>query len=588
MFLFFAAAVATAAVGVRLVRRFRERAVLTDARDRLGPGKPRREHIVGSLDLRHRLGAHRRLPRSRRHPGRPGHRLGRGHARRDRRAASGCSCAAPRRRSRREPPDGRDPRRRRQRDAARRRQLLRHLHPRGLRVVMVERCRDEVGRGLAYSTPYDLPSPQRARREDVGALPRDGGPLPALGAPRGTGRRARRLRRPRPLRRLPARWLLDEAVARARPGVELVRVARRGQSPTSTRRRHAAPARRRAAARRPPRPRHRQPAARRLRRRATPTCCAAAATTATRGTQALPATAARDRDVLLIGTGLTMVDVALDAGRRVRRRSHPRRLAHRAAPARARPTHPTSRRHCPTSCPTATFEPRRARRRRRAPHGRRRRRSGGNWRDVIDSLRPVTNRIWDRLPADRARALRPRGLPPLGGPPPPHGARPWPTPSRRLRANGRLEVRGSGLIRALRAGRPGGIEARLRTGTSFTVDRVVNCTGPVARRCALAEDPLLAVAGSTAGHVRPGPLGLGLDHDSRGALVGADGDAVAAVLRHRAGPQGPAVGDHRDPRDPRAGASSSPTGSRPSCRVGGLRRHRLRRARPASRRRRPA
>lgn len=49
MFLFFAAAVSTAAVGVRLVRRFRERAVLTGSPIGWPATRPRREHVVGSL-----------------------------------------------------------------------------------------------------------------------------------------------------------------------------------------------------------------------------------------------------------------------------------------------------------------------------------------------------------------------------------------------------------------------------------------------------------------------------------------------------------------------------------------------------------
>ncbi len=49
MFLFFATAVATAAIGVRLVRRFRERAVLADAPIGWTRARPRREHVVGSL-----------------------------------------------------------------------------------------------------------------------------------------------------------------------------------------------------------------------------------------------------------------------------------------------------------------------------------------------------------------------------------------------------------------------------------------------------------------------------------------------------------------------------------------------------------
>jgi uncharacterized NAD(P)/FAD-binding protein YdhS len=57
--------------------------------------------------------------------------------------------------------------------------------------------------------------------------------------------------------------------------------------------------------------------------------------------------------------------------------------------------------------------------------------------------------------------------------------------------------------------------------TRFRVDRVVNCTGPTLD-LARAGEPLLE--GLLAdGLVRPGPLGLGLDHDSRGVLLNSSG-----------------------------------------------------------------
>jgi uncharacterized NAD(P)/FAD-binding protein YdhS len=95
---------------------------------------------------------------------------------------------------------------------------------------------------------------------------------------------------------------------------------------------------------------------------------------------------------------------------------------------------------------------------------------------------------------------------------------------RALREDGRLTVT-RGNITALRPVADG-VEV-IRDGETFTVGRVVNCTGP-SLRVGLAGDPLLASL-LAAGHVRPGPFELGLDHDSRGALVAADGRPTCAV-----------------------------------------------------------
>ncbi len=49
LFLFFASAVATAAIGQQLVRRFRSRAVLTDSPIGWDTPRPQRHHVVGSV-----------------------------------------------------------------------------------------------------------------------------------------------------------------------------------------------------------------------------------------------------------------------------------------------------------------------------------------------------------------------------------------------------------------------------------------------------------------------------------------------------------------------------------------------------------
>lgn len=61
----------------------------------------------------------------------------------------------------------------------------------------------------------------------------------------------------------------------------------------------------------------------------------------------------------------------------------------------------------------------------------------------------------------------------------------------------------------------------------LSVARVVNCTGPALDLRSTGEPLLDSLFGE--GAVRPGPLRLGLDHDSRGALIGT-GDQPSGVL----------------------------------------------------------
>src|SRR5262249_5552012 len=115
----------------------------------------------------------------------------------------------------------------------------------------------------------------------------------------------------------------------------------------------------------------------------------------------------RDRPVLLIGTGLTMLDVALDLGSR----------------GRIAPMHAVSRRgllplpHRPTGVPP-TFEHRPTDIETGPPsvrhylpsvraHVCRMAAEGVDWRDVVTALRPITPTLWRRLDTrERARFLR--------------------------------------------------------------------------------------------------------------------------------------------------------------------------------------
>ncbi|GAA2603460.1 FAD/NAD(P)-binding protein [Paractinoplanes durhamensis] len=143
----------------------------------------------------------------------------------------------------------------------------------------------------------------------------------------------------------------------------------------------------------------------------------------------------------------------------------------------------------------------------------------GDWRAVVDGLRPNIDQIWGSLTnEEQEQFLR-------------HLARPWECHRHRmapsvgatidaLREEGRFEVRAGG-IRSMTAPPPGGLLVELEAGVQW-FGAVVNCAGP---------GRLPAAAGSfagsllDAGHARVGPHGLGLDIDPDGRLIGADGKA---------------------------------------------------------------
>jgi uncharacterized NAD(P)/FAD-binding protein YdhS len=209
---------------------------------------------------------------------------------------------------------------------------------------------------------------------------------------------------------------------------------------------------------------------------------------------ALPA----DRPVLLVGTGLTAVDVALTLtadGRRTapvvavsRRGLLPLTHTTDAAP----PAVPSL-----DDCGTLRDVVRAV----RAAAG-----EAGDWRPIVDGLRPYLDELWTALtPAEQDAFLR-------------HLARPWECHRHRmapeigarvarLRAAGLLEIRAGGV-----AAWPGLAD--------FAA--VVNCAGP--GRLPGAAGPLVGGL-LAAGLARVGPHGLGLDIDPDGRLVGAGGRA---------------------------------------------------------------
>jgi uncharacterized NAD(P)/FAD-binding protein YdhS len=224
-------------------------------------------------------------------------------------------------------------------------------------------------------------------------------------------------------------------------------------------------------------------------------------------------------DVLLIGTGLTMTDVALVLQR-------PRRIVHAVSrhgllpqPHSPTPSAPMAVPHMP-NCDRLP-ELRRA----VLAQVSRGRRLHGDWRPAIDGLRPQTALLWQRLPAAERRRFVEEDL------------RVWETHRHRMppataeaiaaaKRTGRLRI-GTGVITDASLLSPSGFRVGFEDGGSLDVGAVVNCTGPRADLAGV-EDPLVgALLGR--GFARPGPLGLGFDTTATGRLVPLVGVATAPM-----------------------------------------------------------
>jgi uncharacterized NAD(P)/FAD-binding protein YdhS len=224
-----------------------------------------------------------------------------------------------------------------------------------------------------------------------------------------------------------------------------------------------------------------------------------------------------DAPVLLLGTGLTMVDATislLDQGHRgpiyalSRRGLIPRRHA-------AVPMHATEHAPFPTSVTALARFLRRETRRATA--------SGSGWQPIIDELRPFTVDVWQTMSLpDRRRFLR--------------HLRPWWDVHRhRMAAEvaDRIDAaRASGQLRILVGRVLDYMPQRERVEVLYKprgldrvddieIARVVNCAGPGADYDRVS-DPLIRSL-LRDGVVRPDPLRLGLDVTANCALLNKDG-----------------------------------------------------------------
>lgn len=227
--------------------------------------------------------------------------------------------------------------------------------------------------------------------------------------------------------------------------------------------------------------------------------------------------------VLMLGTGLTMMDIALDLASRGVRLPLFAVSRHGLLP----------RAHCtglppagPDALPTGLDGPPRsvARYARLVRlHAEARAEGGGDWRDVVGALRPITPALWRGLTQEeRARFLR--------------HLRPWwdvhrhraaPETARAIEtmlAAGDLSVRAARILGYRSVAGEVEVTIRPRGATEsgrVHVDRVINCTGPSTdvRR---VGDPLLDTL-LARNLLRPDTLGLGLETGADGALLDAGG-----------------------------------------------------------------
>lgn len=234
-----------------------------------------------------------------------------------------------------------------------------------------------------------------------------------------------------------------------------------------------------------------------------------------------------DERVVIVGTGLTMMDVALslkatghrgsiDAVSRRGLMSQPHRHGN---PGLAK---------LPDPLISRTYERVRDVLRIMRSEAERAEAMGGDWRDAVNAMRSITPALWRALDERERRRFLDR-LTPF-----------WNTHRHRapqsvadaidaMIESGQVRVRAARIHTATATA--SGIDVVLdprggewpRDSVTLHADRVINCTGPTtdaARSGNALVERLLAT-----GVMRPGPMGMGLDSDDAGRVVGNTGTA---------------------------------------------------------------
>ncbi len=218
-----------------------------------------------------------------------------------------------------------------------------------------------------------------------------------------------------------------------------------------------------------------------------------------------------DAPVLLIGSGLTAVDVALSlAGRGLRAPIHA--VSRHGLLPLAHPTEPAAA--SPVSLDATGVGPLIAQLRAAT--------RTEDWPSVVDGFRPHVNVHWQAWTFEQQRRfLR-------------HAARYWEIHRHRMAPSAAIVIRGlladgalrvsAGTLASVRA-TAGGFAATTSSGASWRVGAIVNCTGPRSAAASPLGRRLLAD-----GVARPDPLSLGFDVDRQGRLVSRAGRASDRLL----------------------------------------------------------
>lgn len=238
------------------------------------------------------------------------------------------------------------------------------------------------------------------------------------------------------------------------------------------------------------------------------------------------------RDILLVGSGLTMVDVAITLARDSVA-SGPARLtavsrtgllprAHVAG----QPSRPIDAvRLDRDSHDVVAF---RDRIRARMVDGVGREYPDEDWREVIDAIRPYANALWRRFPAEQREVF----LRDLQREWDVHRHRMSPTTAGRLddlRTSGRLRTRAGRLFDVITVGRRIVVQIQHDDGVEeLAADAVVNCTGP-GRGWSPPPNPVVTHL-LVNGLARRGAHDLGLDCTEDGSVVDDQGRPVPEIL----------------------------------------------------------
>jgi uncharacterized NAD(P)/FAD-binding protein YdhS len=228
-------------------------------------------------------------------------------------------------------------------------------------------------------------------------------------------------------------------------------------------------------------------------------------------------------DVLIIGTGLTMVDVLLSLNAQ-KWRGHATALSRRGLLPREHGECPDTPVDLPDAALAGDISKRLMAVRRLLDHH--------NWREVMEAYRPITADLWARASMDqRARMVR--------------HLRPWwdvhrhrlaPRLAKTLDgwlAEGRLTLCRGRLVKLCRQDegvaafwKPRGPDKSDTTLNSLSVPWVIDCSGPAH---SAASDPLTGPL-VACGQARLDPLGLGLDLEEDGRLLRVDGSSQPGVF----------------------------------------------------------